>query len=54
MERFVGFIRLTAYQLVSAQPTEGVSYGQKSSKSEQIEQIDNDKKKYLEDLKRFV
>ena len=27
---------------------------QKSSKSEQIEQIDNDKKKYLEDLKRFV
>ena len=37
--RFVGFIRLPAHQLVSAKPTEGVSCGQKSYKSEQIEQI---------------
>ena len=57
MERFGGFIRLTAHQLVSAKPTVGVCLtAQKSYKSgqiEQIEQIDNDKK-YLEDLERFV
>ena len=45
LERFVGFIRLSAHQLVSAQPTEGVFLAaQKSYKSEQIEQINNDEK----------
>ena len=34
LEKFVGFIRLTAHQLVSAKPTEGVSCGQKSYKSD--------------------
>ena len=53
LERFVGFIRLSAHQLVSAKPTEGVSCGQKSYKSEQIEQISIDEKNDLEDLERF-
>jgi hypothetical protein len=36
----VGFTRLSAHQLVSAKPTEGVCLtAQKSYKSEQIEQI---------------
>ena len=48
LERFGGFIRLTAHQLVSAKPTEGVCLAaQKSYKSGQIEQIN------LEDLERF-
>ena len=38
--KIVGFIRLTAHQLVSAKPTVGVCLpAQKSYKSEQIEQI---------------
>ena len=45
LERFGRFIRLMAHQLVSAQPTEGVFLAaQKSYKSEQIEQINNDEK----------
>ena len=40
LEKIVGFIRLTAHQLVSAKPTVGVCLpAQKSYKSEQIEQI---------------
>ena len=49
LEKIVGFIRLTAHQLVSAKPTVGVCLSaQKSYKSEQIEQIDNDKKRFGE------
>lgn len=57
LERFVEFIRLTAHQLVSAKPTVGVCLpAQKSYKSEQIEQINNDKKniwKIWKDLEDF-
>lgn len=47
LERFVEFLGAADWKRVCLT-------AQKSSKSEQIEQIDNDKKKYLEDLKRFV
>ena len=48
LEKIVGFIRLSAHQLVSAKPTVGVCLAaQKSYKSGQIEQIN------LEDLERF-
>ncbi|MBO1363293.1 hypothetical protein JHU38_05825 [Prevotella sp. A2931] len=49
MERFVEFTRLSAHQLVSAKPTEGVCLtAQKSYKSGQIEQIDTDGKGFVE------
>ena len=47
LEKIVGFIRLTAHQLVSAQPTVGVCLpAQKSYKSGQIEQINVDEKRF--------
>ena len=47
LEKIVGFIRLTAHQLVSTKPTVGVCLpAQKSYKSEQIEQINVDEKRF--------